>query len=163
MAKYEIINEWRFDEPIDEVFDLVREMCTWQEWWSGIKKVEKVVHGFEAGQGSLYHCIMKGWLPLEIKFTLVVVGVVLNKIVDGNVHGDITGFLKWEFIENKETTILRYHFKINDSRPFTHFTSFLLYPLYKLNYHYIFLRGQKGLALKLKNRIHIPAEYNHGY
>ena len=156
MAKYEIITEWKFDEPVHEIFDLIREMNTWQEWWQSIKKVEKVVHGFEAGQGSLYHCVFKGLLPLKIKFTQVISGVVVNELVEGNVHGDITGFLNWEFSKKNDSTILKCHFKIHDSRPFTHFTSFLLFPIYLLNYQYIFKKGKKGLALRLKEKVLTP-------
>lgn len=150
MANYEIITEWKFANSTHEIFELIKDMETWPEWWPGIKKVEKVVHGFEAGQGSLYHCILKGILPINLRFTQVLAGVKTDEIIEGNVHGNITGFLNWEFFRRNNDTIVKAHFKVHDSRAFTYYTGFLLAPLYKLNFHYLFRRGAKGLAVKLK-------------
>ncbi len=146
MANYKFSTVWNIKAPIEKVWDALFDIPKISDWWHSIIKVDETIKGFENGTGSLSHYTLKGFLPHQIKFCTMNSEVVFHKLIVGEIYGDIKGSIRWEFVKDKDhnTTVIC-TFKIHDTKPLTYFSGFLLFPLYKKNFRFIFKRGEENL------------------
>ncbi len=53
MPDYSFITKWKFDAPIDQVWQEIRNMDSWPEWWKYVKRVQLIKHGDTNDIGSV--------------------------------------------------------------------------------------------------------------
>lgn len=153
MAKYELKFVWKIKAPLEDVWSIVFNSLAWTNWWKSIMYVNETVKGFDTGEGSLRYYIIKGFLPHNIKYSCITTHVEQYSLIEGDIHGDIKGTIKWRFSEENEFTIIHGIWKVYDTKPLTYLASFLLYFIFKRNYKAIFSDGAKDLGRHLNTAV----------
>ena len=152
MAEYNFTTHWHFDHPLAEVWDTIRSMDHWPEWWKYVRRVEKIREGGEDEIGSVRRIQWSTALPYTITFDSELTGLLYHQRMEGRAFGDLTGFGIWTFKQNGSGTNVRYDWKVNITKPWMKFLEPVLKPLFKWNHDKVMQAGYKGLAEKLRLR-----------
>jgi hypothetical protein len=147
MAQYDIQLHWQFNALAEDVWGLIFDVPKWPQWWKNILDSETIIHGFDSGEGSLYMCTIKGFLPHKIHFKLLSSHVQKLNSIESNIHGDISGYVKWSLSPVSKGTRLDCHLHIHDTRPLTYMASFLFFFLFRMNFKHIINSGIKNSGL----------------
>jgi hypothetical protein len=70
MAAYEFVTVWRFESPLEPVWELVSRAEEWPAWWRGVLKVEQLQEGGAARVGGVSRFTWKSRLPYLLTFEM---------------------------------------------------------------------------------------------
>lgn len=151
---YEFVTFWRFDAPVEAVWNEIENVEAWSDWWRGVLKVEKLKDGDADGIGKIIRTTWKSFLPYKLIFDSEVVRFEKLKLVEARAFGQLDGIGIWTLTaENENTTRVRYDWKVKTTKAWMNFFAPVAKPFFKWNHDYIMNRGGKGLARKLGCRM----------
>lgn len=87
---YRLTTQWRFNAPLDAVWNAIADADGWPAWWPGIAGVT-LEPGDTQGLGALRRYTCRGALPLRLHFVARVTRVVPWQLIEGRACGDLTG------------------------------------------------------------------------
>ena len=153
-TSYCFATRWTFDSPIDEVWDVVGNICHYPEIWSDFRRV-RVRVGDGRSVGSIIDAETRGNLPYSLNYTLEVVESDKPHHVLLKSTGDLVGTGRWELRENGPTaTRVTYYWDVATTNPVLN----LLAPLFKSalarNHDEVMARGYDAFTSELR---HTPA------
>jgi hypothetical protein len=149
MTEYNFTTHWHFDHPLEKVWDIIRSMDHWPDWWKYVKRVEKISEGPEGDIGTVRRIKWSTALPYSITFDSALTSVVQYKRMEGMAFGDLTGIGVWTFEPNGTGTNVRYDWKVNITKPWMKFLEPVLKPVFKWNHDKVMQAGYTGLLKKL--------------
>ena len=91
MSQYSFITHWKFEAPIEKVWNEIRNMDTWPEWWKYVKTVQLIKQGNVNDIGSVRKISWTPALPYELTFDLELVSIDHLKRIEGKAFGELTG------------------------------------------------------------------------
>jgi uncharacterized protein YndB with AHSA1/START domain len=151
MAKYyEFVTIWRFDAPVERVWDLIKNSERWNEWWKGVIRVVELKPGDADGLGSIRRSTWKSALPYTLEFDLEVTRVEPLKTLEARAFGELEDIGLWTFTaENENITCVRYDWKVRTTKRWMNYLAPIAKPFFRWNHDIIMSWGGRGLAQKL--------------
>ncbi|MGH8661360.1 MAG: SRPBCC family protein [Burkholderiales bacterium] len=153
MAEYRLTTHWRFDAPVERVYEAICQPARWPNWWWGAKNVVELRPGDERGVGRLLCCTWKGLLPYTLTFTVQVVRVLPLVALEGVASGELEGVGRWLFSQEGSITAVCYEWRVRTTRLWMNVLAPIASPLFEWNHNLIMHEGAKGLARLLDARL----------
>jgi len=151
---YEFVTVWRFDAPLESVWDVIKRSEHWHEWWKGVVKVVELKAGDGDGLGSIRRSTWKSALPYILEFDSEIVRIVPVTVIEARAFGELEGTGLWTLTaEDDNTTRVRYDWKVKTTKPWMNYISPIAKPFFRWNHNIIMGWGGKGLAAKLNCRL----------
>jgi hypothetical protein len=150
MTDYEFITVWRFDAPIEKVWEIIKRSEEWHEWWKGVLRVEELKPGDADGVGKIVRSEWRSALPYTLCFDSEVVRIEHLKLIEAHAFGELEGAGLWQFTsENENQTLVRYDWRVHTTKAWMNFFAPVAKPFFRWNHNVIMNWGGAGLARKL--------------
>jgi uncharacterized protein YndB with AHSA1/START domain len=151
---YEFVTFWRFDAPVEKVWDAIKHSESWNEWWKGVLKVVELKEGDADGVGSIRRSTWKSKLPYTLEFDSEILRVEPMTVIEARAFRELEGTGLWTLTaEDANTTLVRYDWKVKTTKSWMNFIAPLAKPFFKWNHNVIMNWGGEGLAKKLNCRL----------
>ena len=149
MAKYEFVTIWRFQSPLEPVWEMIYHSERWPQWWKGVERVVRVKEGDENDIGSIYRYTWKSKLPYRLTFEMQLTRVEPMKIIEGTALGELSGTGLWQLSSDGEITTARYDWQVETTKRWMNLLTPIARPLFKWNHNVVMGWGAEGLAKRL--------------
>src|SRR5262245_1045709 len=146
MTGYKFVTHWKFDAPIEKVWDAITKSEDWPSWWICVKKVELIREGDKDGIGSVRRFVWKGKLPYELDFEMKVTRIERPYKMEGIASGELAGSGIWTLEQRDGYTAVRYDWNVETTRWWMNLLAPLAKPIFQWNHDYVMNEGHKGLA-----------------
>ncbi|MEP6902676.1 MAG: SRPBCC family protein [Actinomycetota bacterium] len=154
MNYYEFVTVWRFDAPVEKVWEAIKNSEMWSNWWKGVLKVEQLKAGNAEGVGKIIRSTWKSKLPYKLVFDSEVVRVEPMKTIEARAFGELDGTGLWTLTaEAENTTRVRYDWTVKTTKSWMNRIAPLAKPFFRWNHNVIMNWGGAGLAKKLNCRL----------
>jgi hypothetical protein len=149
MSEYNFTTQWHFNHPVEKVWEEIRLMDRWPEWWRYVRHVEKIKNGSIDEIGSVRRIKWSTALPYSITFDSELTSLDHHKRMEGKAFGDLTGIGIWTFEPNGTGTHVRYDWKVKITKKWMNIFEPILKPIYKWNHYQVMKAGYQGLVKRL--------------
>ncbi len=154
MNYYEFVTVWRFDVPIEKVWEAIKRSEEWSDWWKGVLKVEELKPGDAEGVGKIVRSTWKSKLPYELVFDSEVLRIEPMTTIESRAFGELDGRGLWTLTaEDANTTHVRYDWRVKTTKPWMNLIAPLAKPFFRWNHNVIMNWGGAGLAKKLNCKL----------
>jgi hypothetical protein len=153
MAEYRFHTLWRFDAPLDEVWNAILDSPRWPQWWKGVEEVRELAQGDDSGVGSVQRYTWKGMLPYRLTFDMRITEVKPMVLLEGEASGELEGLGCWQFSRERNVTVVRYDWHVHTTKRWMNLMAPLARPLFKWNHDYLMDAGRHGLKHLLERRL----------
>jgi len=153
MSEYHFTTIWHFNHPLENVWEEIRQMDQWPEWWKYVKAVEKIKNGRHDEIGSVRRIQWSTALPYSITFDSELTALDHHKQMAGKAFGDLTGVGIWTFEPNGTGTYVRYDWKVSITKKWMTIFEPVLQPMYRWNHDKVMQAGYEGLTSRLKKKL----------
>ncbi|HKR05386.1 MAG TPA: SRPBCC family protein [Bacteroidia bacterium] len=162
MTTYKFITYWNVNVPVEKVWEVIKDVRKWPEWWRGVLNVEELKKGSDNNHGARFAHTWQSFLPYKLKFETEITEVVLHRSITANVTGELEGTGRWEFRDegNRHTTVV-YHWHVLTTMTWMNITAPLLSGAFRWNHDTVMRWGVEGLARKLNCRVKFSSEWIH--
>ena len=150
MARYQFVTNWQFKAPQEKVWDLIFHSEHWPEWWPGVEKVEKIKDGDASNIGAIHRYTWKSRLPYRLIFEMQTTRVEPTSLLEGRAIGELQGIGRWQLSTEGDTTIVRYDWDVETTKPWMNLLAPLARPLFKWNHDVVMGWGRDGLERRLR-------------
>ena len=148
-SQYSFVTNWKFNAPIEKVWDAIYNSTDWCNWWQGVVKVTEISTGDERGIGSIRVYTWKSALPYKLTFSMKLTERINYKKLAGIAFGELEGEGTWIFEEKNGNTYVTYYWNVFTNKSWMNYLSFILKPLFKYNHNIIMKWGEECLKKKL--------------
>lgn len=153
MGDYEFVTIWRFEAPLEAVWEEIKNSAGWSSWWRGVLKVEELKPGDENGVGGIFRSTWKSRLPYTLCFDSEVLSVEPFKRIEARAFGELEGAGIWTLTpESATVTRVQYDWRVKTTKAWMNYLAPLAKPFFKWNHDQIMEWGGDGLAKKLNCR-----------
>lgn len=150
VSDYEFLTVWRFDAPIEKVWDEIKYSERWNEWWKGVLRVVELKEGDADGLGSIRRSTWKSVLPYTLEFDSEIVRIEHLKLIEARAFGELDGSGLWQFFsEENGMTRVQYDWKVKTTKPWMNLIAPLARPFFRWNHNVIMGWGEEGLRQRL--------------
>ena len=154
MADYEFVTVWRFDAPIEKVWEAIKRSEEWSDWWKGVLKIEELKVGDAEGVGKIVRSTWKSKLPYELVFDSEVLRIEPMTTIESRAFGELDGNGLWTLTaEDAQRTHVRYDWRVKTTKRWMNFLAPVAKPFFRCNHNVIMNWGGAGLAKKLNCRL----------
>lgn len=151
---YVFVTIWRFDAPLNQAWDAIKDSEAWPDWWPGVLSVVKLGDGDDRGVGAVHRSTWKSALPYKIVFDSEVVEIVEPQLIEIRATGQLEGVGRWTLIAESDcVTRVRYDWQVDANKPWMRILAPALKPFFRWNHDVIMAWGGKGLARKLNCKL----------
>ena len=151
---YEFVTVWRFDAPLEKVWDAIKHSESWNEWWKGVIKVVELKEGDADGVGSIRRSTWKSKLPYTLEFDSEIIKVEPMTRIEARAFGELEGTGIWTLsAEDEGATRVQYDWRVKTTKSWMNFIAPLAKPFFRWNHDIIMHWGGEGLAKKLNCRL----------
>ena len=151
---YEFVTIWRFDAPVEKVWEQVKDSERWSDWWRGVLKVEELKAGDHEGLGKIVRSTWKSKLPYTLEFDSEILRVEPMTTIEARAFGELEGTGLWTLTaEDANTTRVRYDWRVKTTKSWMNLIAPLARPFFKWNHDVIMNWGGEGLAKKLNCKL----------
>jgi Polyketide cyclase / dehydrase and lipid transport len=149
MARYHLTSEWHIATPVDRVWDALLRASDWPTWWRGIRSVERIAPGDDAGIGMQLRQRWRSLLPYTLELDLEIQHVEQRRLLVGRASGDMSGTCTFTFAERGGRTVVRFEMDVRPARAWMNLPPPFAGRVVALNYDAIMRWGGEGLARRL--------------
>lgn len=149
MAAYHFVKTWRLRAPVADVWAAIAQIERYPQWWTGVKKVEPLRPGDEAGIGKTVRMTWRSKLPYDLVFDSEVIRVEPPSYVEGRATGELEGRGAWSLEHSGDVTTCVYTWEVRTTAAWMNFLAPIARPLFSWNHDYVMKRGAEGLARML--------------
>ena len=150
MSEYHFVTHWTFSAPLEKVWNEIRSMDTWPEWWKYVKCVELIRPGGLDDLQSVRRITWSTALPYTLTFDSELTGLIPMKRMEGNVFGELTGKGIWTFHFENGKTYVKYEWNVKTLKWWMNFFAPVAKPIFKWNHDKVMSAGYEGLKHKLE-------------
>ena len=145
MAAYSFVTHWRFQAPIDVVWDALNTPERYPEWWPCILEYRKLTPEL-TGVGARAERVVKGRLPYTLRYQTTVTTHEPPREIAYDATGELTGKGRFVLSEAEGWTKVIFYWDVQT----TGFWMNLLAPglkwLFAHNHNWVMEQGERGLA-----------------
>lgn len=149
---YQLKTLWRFDEPVDVVWNAIADAETWPVWWKGIESVLTLDRGEANGLGARRCYTCRSVLPMRLTFVGRVTRVVPMQLIEGLVEGELQGMGCCRLERFDGLTVVHYDWQVRTTIRWMKLLAPLAKPLFRWNHDQIMRAGGIDLARHLNAR-----------
>ncbi|HUR31376.1 MAG TPA: SRPBCC family protein [Saprospiraceae bacterium] len=149
MSQYTFVTHWKFNTPIEKVWDEIRDMDSWPEWWKYVKKVELLKSGDANDISSIRRIFWSTALPYKLSFDLELLAIHQHKRIEGKAFGDLAGLGIWTFETQGDITLVRYDWIVSTTKKWMNLIAPIARPLFSWNHDKVMQAGFEGLMKRL--------------
>lgn len=155
MAEYNFVTVWKFDAPVEKVWDAIKHSESWHEWWKGVVRVVELKTGDAEGVGSIRRSTWKSLLPYTLEFDSEVTRVEPMSLIEARAFGELEGAGVWTLSGENENRVTRvqYDWRVKTTKSWMNFLAPVAKPFFRWNHNVIMNWGGQGLAKKLNCRL----------
>lgn len=153
MADYSFLTIWKFDAPIDRMWDAIYDVTRYPEWWKYVARVERIKPGDEHGVGESGRMEWKTALPYRLSFETRATRVEPPHVLESVATGELEGNGRWELSEDAGGTTVRYEWHVRTTKPWMRFLDPIARPAFVWNHDVLMSEGGEALARRLNARL----------
>ncbi len=146
MADYNFLTVWKFDAPLEKVYNAIHNADDYHQWWKGQSKVETIKRGNELGVGAVKKFRTRSVLPYTLTYTGTVLEVEPLKKVVGTTTGELEGRGTWVFETENEMAVVKYYWVVKTNSVIMNFLAPVMKPIFEWNHDVVMKWGAEGLA-----------------
>ncbi|MEO8086019.1 MAG: SRPBCC family protein [Bacteroidota bacterium] len=160
MPEYNFITYLKINASREEVWELIKDLRKWPEWWRGVLDVREISKGSNDDHGTRFAHIWRSLLPYKLKFVTEITGLVPYKSIEASVTGELEGIGRWEFSYNGDScTSLIYYWRVKTNARWMNLTAPVLSRIFRWNHDTVMRWGALGIARNLKCRVEFRSEW----
>ena len=152
-TQYSFVTIWRFDAPINAVWDKIIDIKRWPQWWKYVESITELEPGDENGVGSLQHITWTSALPYKLSFDSRVTRVEKPYLIEGVAMGELNGTGRWQLSQEGSITTVRYDWNVRTSKSWMNLLAPLARPIFAWNHDILMNEGGRSLARLLNVRL----------
>jgi Polyketide cyclase / dehydrase and lipid transport len=145
-SEFRLSTVWRFDAPLNTVWNAIHDSARWPEWWTSVERVEALEQGAENGLGALQRFTWKGRLPYRVVFDVRVTRIEPLVALEGVASGDLEGMGRWRFANGLGVTTVHYEWSVRVKRGWMSLLAPFARPLFRWNHDFVMREGGTSLA-----------------
>ena len=150
---YNFLTVWKFNAPLEKVYNVIHDADNYHIWWKGQSKVETITKGDELGVGAVKKFRTRSFLP----YSLIYIGTVhevepLKKVV-GTTTGELEGKGTWIFESENGIAVVKYYWVVKTNTFFMNLFAPVMKPLFAWNHDVVMKWGGEGLAKYLNCKL----------
>ena len=149
MSAYEFVTVWRFESPLEPVWDLIARPEEWPAWWRGVLRVERVREGGADHVGGVSRYTWRSRLPYLLTFEMETTRVETHALIEGRAFGELAGAGRWRFAHDAGLTTVRYDWRVETTKRWMKLLAPLARPAFRWNHDVVMDWGADGLARRL--------------
>lgn len=146
MVNYSFLTIWKFDAPLEKVYQVICDADKYHLWWRGQSPVETIRKGSGLGVGAVKRFRTRSILPYSLVYDGTVLDVQPLKRIEGKTVGDLKGHGIWVFDYDGSTTIASYHWNVETDVHWMNALTPVLKPVFEWNHDVVMRWGAEGLA-----------------
>lgn len=117
MSDYEFVSVWRFDAPLERVWEEINHSESWSEWWKGVLRVVELKKGDDDGLGSVRRSTWKSALPYTLEFDSEIIRIEHQKLIETRAFGELDGSGLWQFFDDgNNKTRVQYDWRVKTTK-----------------------------------------------
>jgi hypothetical protein len=152
VASYAFLTTWIVDAPREDVWQAIYEIESWPEWWRGVRRVEKLEEGDDAGIGALYRHEWRSVIPYPVRFETRITDIQPLDLIEAVAQGELAGTGRWRFFGGPETAVT-YEWNVRTTVPWMNLVAPVARPLFRWNHNVVMHQGGEGVAALLGARL----------
>lgn len=152
MSQYSFVTHWSFKAPIDKVWNEIRDMDYWPQWWKYVRSVRLIEQGDANDIGSIRRIEWSTALPYTITFDSELISADYHKRIEGRAFGELTGSGIWTFEVTGDITHVRYDWNVGTTKKWMNFFAPIARPIFSWNHDKVMSAGLEGLRERLLTR-----------
>jgi hypothetical protein len=152
VASYEFLTTWIVDAPREDVWRAIYEIERWPDWWRGVRQVEKLQEGDEAGIGALYRHEWRSVIPYPVRFETRITNIETLDLIEAVAQGELAGAGRWRFFGGPETAVT-YEWNVRTTVPWMNVLAPIARPVFRWNHNVVMHQGGEGVAALLGARL----------
>lgn len=150
MEKYAFKTTWRFEAPVEKVWDMLYQTSDWPNWWKGVLAVEEIEPADGNGLNGVSRYTWKSALPYKLRFDMRSTVVEKHRCMEGDAFGELEGHGKWVFTPEENNCVrVEYYWDVYTTRKWMNTWAFIAKPLFNWNHDVVMRWGAQGLATRL--------------
>lgn len=146
MADYSFLSIWKFDAPLEKVYNAIHDADNYHLWWKGQSPVETIKLGDSLGVGAVKKFKTRSVLPYSLIYTGTVLEVEPMKKVVGTTVGQLEGKGTWIFEEEKGVAVVKYFWVVKTNSVLMNFFTPVLKHVFEWNHDVVMRWGEEGLS-----------------
>lgn len=146
------MTDWRFDAPLERVWEHIRAMDRWPEWWPFVVSVQLLKQGDADDIGSIRRITWKTALPYSLTFDSELISIERFRRMEGRAFGELDGTGIWTFQQDEAATDVRYDWQVRTTRPWMNVLAPVARPVFSWNHDKVMAGGFEGLTRRLNQR-----------
>jgi uncharacterized protein YndB with AHSA1/START domain len=116
MVHYQFETELVLTAPIEEIFETVRHVERYHEWWPSVRRSELVAAGNESGIGHHTSHVIRGPLGYRMRFDLKAIEMEHPRHARYLVRGDLIGTATYLLEPTDEGTLVRLLWNVSTTK-----------------------------------------------
>lgn len=152
MAAYAFVTRWRFDAPIEQVWDAIRDYRAWPRWWPAITKAEQLRAGDAQGLGEVVEFVFRTRLGYRLGFQMTTTAIAPPHRLEGTASGELAGTGRWQLSAEQGTTHVVYYWNVETTRWWMRLFAPIARPAFNWNHDQVMKSGEAGLTRLLAAR-----------
>src|SRR5512146_1260078 len=152
MSDYAFVTRWRFDAPIERVWEAIRDSDRWPSWWRSAVSVERVASGDAAGVGEVRRFTWRGRLPYTRAFDMRVTRIEPPMAMEGVATGELEGTGLWRLAPESGGTAVRYDWNVRTTTLGMRLLAPIGRPIFAWNHDAVMREGERGLRRLLEGK-----------
>lgn len=116
MVHYQFETELVLTAPIDEIFETVRHVERYHDWWPSVRRSQLVTAGDESGIGHHTSHEIRGPLGYRMEFDLKAIEMEYPRHARYLVRGDLIGTATYQLEPTDEGTLVRFLWNVSTTK-----------------------------------------------
>ena len=145
MAGYSFLTTWVLDAPREAVWETIYEVERWPEWWTGVRRVERLEPGDADGIGALYAQEWRSVIPYPVRFDARITKIEPLRLIEADADGELAGTGRWCFFAGGATAVT-YEWSVRTTRAWMNLVAPVARPVFHWNHDVVMHQGGEGLA-----------------
>ncbi len=152
MLMYHFVTRWRFDVPIDRVWEEAKNIEAYPSWWSDLKRAETRGVDRALKLGTVVDCEVRGALPYSLRFAVEVVEFEPPRLIAIKSSGDLVGEGRWALEEVGVGTTSTFNWDVGTTNPVLNLLGRLPFVrrMLERNHDDVMLKGYEIVKSRLK-------------
>jgi hypothetical protein len=146
MAQYSFVTTWRFQHPIEHVWEAINAAEDYPRWWSNILYYKCLTPENPRGVGASGERAVRGLLPYSLTYTTTITRTDAPRELAYNANGDLVGHGRFVLRETGSETEVQIYWDVGTNGRWLNRLAPALKWLFAWNHNYVMRRGERGLA-----------------
>jgi uncharacterized protein YndB with AHSA1/START domain len=152
MAKYQFITIWRFDQPIERVWEAINKAEDYPQWWPNILYYRCLTPDNPRGVGAEGERAVRGFLPYSLKYTTTITKSEAPRDLTYDAAGDLVGDGRFLLKEVGGKTEVFLFWNVSTQGFWLNRLAPLFKWLFAWNHNQVMRSGERGLAAWLERK-----------